>query len=60
VVGDYAGLLEQLASYRLRAAYGGYSSQPSVHYSTANLSQCLEEMRALRAEVNAALDRHKP
>jgi len=59
VITDYSHTLEQLARFRLRATYGGYSSNPSVHYSTANLTSCLKSLKALRDEVNAALDRHQ-
>lgn len=56
LAGDYSTVLEQLQSFRLRSAYGGFSSRPSVHYSTANLDRCLVQMLELRTEVNAALD----
>ena len=59
VSGDYSTPLAQLARFRLRATYGGYSSSPSVHDSTANLTSCLIPLKALRAEVDAALDRRQ-
>lgn len=53
--GDYREILEQLNRYRKRAAYAGYSSEPSVHYSPRNVEDCLKAMRALQDEVEQAL-----
>lgn len=58
--GEYGKVLEQLNRYRKRAAYAGYSSEPSVHYTPRNVQDCLDAMRALQQEVERTLrDRGK-
>lgn len=57
LVGDYKKRIENLNTYRLKADYAGYSSVPSVHYSPADVENCLSAMDALRDEVTALLQR---
>lgn len=52
---DYSARLEDLRQYRLKANYAGYSSAPSVHYSTKDVENCLVALEALKAEVEALL-----
>lgn len=53
--GDYAGILEKLTRYRLKADYMGYSRHPSVHYSPSDLERCLRALEGLRDEVDGLL-----
>lgn len=55
LTGDYREVLEQLNRYRKRAAYAGYSSELSVHYSPRNVQDCIDAMQALQAEVEQTL-----
>jgi hypothetical protein len=52
---DYSFRLEQLERYRLKAVHKGYSRGRSVHYSSQDVRNCLEEMLQLQTEVEALL-----
>ena len=52
---SYHAMLDKLERYRLKADYGSYSSQPSVHYNATNVEDCLRDLRSLRGEVEGLL-----
>lgn len=52
---DYSSRLEQLEKYRLKAVHKGYSRGRSVHYSSQDVRNCLEDMIELQQEVEAQL-----
>lgn len=52
---NYSQRLEQLEKYRKKSDYGDYARERSVHYTAANLQDCLEAMLALEGEAEAHL-----
>ena len=52
---DYSKRLGQLEKYRLKATHKGYSRGRSVHYSSSDVENCLDEMCLLQAEVESLL-----
>ncbi len=52
---DYSLRLGQLEKYRLKATHKGYSRGRSVHYSSSDVQNCLDEMCLLQAEVESLL-----
>lgn len=52
---DYSATLERLERFRKKASHLGYVKEASTHYSSADLKRCLDEMEALRAEVDRIL-----
>lgn len=51
---DYSPTLERLEKFRKRASHLGYVKAASTHYSSADLKKCLDDMEALRTEVDGA------
>ena len=52
---DYSLRLGQLEKYRLRATHKGYSRGRSVHYSSNDVQNCLDEMFQLQVEIESLL-----
>lgn len=52
---DYGDLLERLERFRLKASHSGYVKERSTHYSSADVTRAMGEMRELVAEVEAVL-----
>ena len=50
---DYSQKLHQLERYRKKASHKGYARERTVHYSSQNVQDCLEEMLNLKAEVES-------
>ena len=53
---DFSQVCDQINEFRLKAFYGNYTAgSKSTHFSTANVQRCLDQMAALRAEVETQL-----
>ena len=52
---DYSHRLQQIERYRKKASHKGYARERTVHYSSQNVQDCLEEMLELKTEVESLL-----
>ncbi len=52
---DYGDVLERLGRFRLRASHSGYVKERSTHYSSADVTRAMAEIRELHQEVESLL-----